>query len=83
MANFSPFVKYFSYWLDLYDGDNNIIQPKNIIEHTIINYLLPKVQTALSEGHNVDMNEIVGAEWWVHHRPIGANLGHQLHFDTE
>jgi len=26
---------------------------------------------------------IIGAEWWTHTRPLGANLGHQLHFDTD
>jgi hypothetical protein len=27
--------------------------------------------------------EICGFEWWVHTRPIQANLGHNLHFDTD
>ena len=26
---------------------------------------------------------IVGYEWWVHTRPLAANLGHNLHFDTD
>lgn len=26
---------------------------------------------------------IVGYEWWVHTRPVAANLGHNLHFDTD
>ena len=26
---------------------------------------------------------ICGFEWWAHTRPIQANLGHNLHFDTD
>jgi hypothetical protein len=26
---------------------------------------------------------LAAAEWWVHSRVAGRNLGHQLHFDTD
>ena len=44
-------------------------------------YLLPEIKSHIKLKNNTD--EIIGAEWWVHHRPVGANLGHQLHFDTD
>ena len=28
-------------------------------------------------------DSIVGYEWWPHTRPVQANLGHNLHFDTD
>lgn len=30
-----------------------------------------------------EASSICGFEWWVHTRPIQANLGHNLHFDTD
>jgi hypothetical protein len=30
-----------------------------------------------------EATQIQGFEWWVHTRPIQANLGHNLHFDTD
>mmetsp|Transcript_69 Transcript_69/g.234 ORF Transcript_69/g.234 Transcript_69/m.234 type:complete len:633 (-) Transcript_69:79-1977(-) len=47
-------------------------KPSNLVEKAI-QELLPLV----------GRDDIVGAEWWVHSRPSGRNLGHQLHFDTE
>ncbi|GBG28255.1 Hypothetical Protein FCC1311_044782 [Hondaea fermentalgiana] len=47
-------------------------KPSNLVEQAI--------QELLS---HLGRDDIVGAEWWVHSRPSGRNLGHQLHFDTE
>mmetsp|Transcript_24225 Transcript_24225/g.52770 ORF Transcript_24225/g.52770 Transcript_24225/m.52770 type:complete len:684 (-) Transcript_24225:1087-3138(-) len=69
---------YYSYFLDLTDDMRN--SPKNIIEDVIVNYLLPLAKRGLSAEEG---EKICGAEWWTHHRPIEANLGHQLHFDTD
>ena len=46
-----------------------------------MNHVLPLAQSQLKPGHD----PIVGFEWWVrvHTRSIQANLGHQLHFDTD
>ena len=35
------------------------------------------------EDHADSSTQICGFEWWVHTRPIQANLGHNLHFDTD
>jgi hypothetical protein len=63
----------------------------------VCNHLLPlaRQQLRLEEPKNYDGNEacttsddnslptIVGYEWWVHTRSVAANLGHNLHFDTD
>ena len=36
-----------------------------------------------NEDGSSTSQEICGFEWWVHTRPIQANLGHNLHFDTD
>ena len=69
---------YYSYFLDL--SDEMKISPSNVIEDVIVNHLLPLAKRGLSAE---DGERIVGAEWWCHHRPISANLGHNLHFDTD
>jgi len=67
---------YYSYFMDQnLDSDKN---PSNLIYEVIEDHLLPLVQQKLEKP-----NEICGYEWWVHTRPIGANLGHNLHFDTD
>eukprot|EP00957_Ditylum_brightwellii_P149361 11375289-Ditylum_brightwellii.AAC.1 len=43
-------------------------------------HLLPRVTAVCGEQA---LAELAGFEWWVHTRPHGANLGHQLHFDTD
>ena len=49
-----------------------------------MNELFPQVKKMLqSTTCSSNTDEIIGAEWWLHHRPVGANLGHQLHFDTD
>ena len=53
----------------------------NLIYEVIEDHLLPLVQKELEK--NKQTEEIVGYEWWVHHRPVGQNLGHNLHFDTD
>eukprot|EP00949_MAST-11_sp_MAST-11-sp1_P003646 g3646.t1 len=52
-----------------YDFDR---RPSNLVE-LLIRSVAPLTGNA----------DICGAEWWVHHRPEGRNLGHQLHFDTD
>mmetsp|Transcript_20748 Transcript_20748/g.31405 ORF Transcript_20748/g.31405 Transcript_20748/m.31405 type:complete len:588 (-) Transcript_20748:1271-3034(-) len=63
---------YYSYFFD-------IDEPSNLIEDVIVNHLLP-----LAKGKCKNPSDkIIGAEWWPHTRPIQANLGHNLHFDTD
>ena len=61
---------YYSFWYDLKK------RPSNTIE-ILIQYLLPIIQK------QVPNETFCGGEWWVHSRPEGKNLGHQLHLDTE
>jgi len=61
----------------------------NLINRVVIDHLLPLVQAQLRSKHHDAaptppiQQQIVGFEWWAHTRPIRANLGHQLHFDTD
>jgi hypothetical protein len=64
---------YFSFYEDICEQN----KPKNLIDDVIINYLLPLAQLA------VPSEKIVGYEFWTHTRPLRANLGHQMHFDTD
>lgn len=66
---------YHSYFFD-------IDEPTNLMEDVIVNHLLPRALQVLKDDGD-DTAEIVGVEWWPHTRPIQANLGHQLHFDTD
>jgi hypothetical protein len=80
---------YYSFFHDVDAADEK--QPRNLIEEVIINHLLPRAQQCLDSMPNVDDEErnsedstkICGFEWWTHTRPIQANLGHNLHFDTD
>ena len=61
---------------------------RNVIDDVVCNYLLPLVQqqqkSKQGTNSNKDQDEtIVGYEWWVHTRAMTANLGHNLHFDTD
>jgi tetratricopeptide (TPR) repeat protein len=48
-------------------------EPKTAVEELILE-LLPLTER----------DDIIGAEWWVHTRPVsGGDIGHQLHFDTD
>lgn len=67
---------YYSYFMDYIAG----AAPRNIIEDLIVNHLLPRAKQVLSKE---DGDSICGFEWWTHTRPIKANLGHNLHFDTD
>jgi hypothetical protein len=55
---------------------DTVTTPTNVMEQVIFEHLLPLAQQRTSQ-------KIVGAEWWVHTRSIEANLGHNLHFDTD
>ena len=68
---------YYSFFTDL--TADIISSPSNIIEDVVVNYLLPMVKNE----RPVEAAKIVGYEWWTHTRPLSANLGHQLHFDTD
>ena len=61
---------YYSYFVDM------VMTLTNVMEQVIFELLLPLAQQRTSQ-------KIVGAEWWVHTRPIEANIGHNLHFDTD
>ena len=80
---------YYSYYIDLEGKANNSTQnvrdcPSNMIEDVIVNHLLPLAERTLQESNvKSSSQKIVGAEWWTHTRPISANLGHPLHFDTD
>lgn len=63
---------YYSYFVE-YQKDQ---QPRNIVEDVIVNHLLPRAKLVLSKA---DGESICGFEWWVHTRPIKANLGHNMH----
>ena len=67
---------YFSFFEDIIDVDKTN-KPKNLIDDVVVNHLLPLAKLA------VPSETIVGYEWWAHTRALEANLGHQLHFDTD
>jgi hypothetical protein len=64
------------------EDDSRKISASNLMEDVVCNHLLPLVRQQQLQLSN-SMDEIVGFEWWVHTRPIAANLGHNLHFDTD
>lgn len=66
---------YFSFWYDFSK------KPQNFIEYMIHRYIYTS-SNCETTAKTTD-TPIVGAEWWVHSRALGRNLGHQLHFDTE
>lgn len=74
---------YFSFFMDRRRSkekdDNKPPPPLNLIEHVIVHYMMPHLQEQLHKH----AESIAGFEWWVHTRPTGANLGHNLHFDTD
>ena len=78
---------YYSFFME-YDPTASFV-PQNLIEDVIVNHLLPRAQQTLdmsssAEGVSDEENKtICGFEWWTHTRPIQANLGHNLHFDTD
>lgn len=66
---------YYSFFEDITDETKK--EPKHLIDDVVLNYLLPRAQSAVPSA------KIVGYEYWFHCRPLKANLGHQLHFDTD
>merc|ERR1712238_123834 len=79
---------YYSYFHE-YDGANSE-QPRNLIEEIVVNHMIPRAEQCLvnmakndDEKSKSGSTTICGFEWWVHTRPIKANLGHNLHFDTD
>ena len=66
---------YFSFFEDITTASK--LNPRHLIDDVVLNYLLPRAQTAMPS------ESIVGYEFWAHTRPLNANLGHQLHFDTD
>ncbi|CAB9515936.1 Inherit from virNOG: HhH-GPD superfamily base excision DNA repair protein [Seminavis robusta] len=85
---------YYSYFRDMPETkqqDQFVVS--NVIDDVIWNHLYPLVlkqqqqrrqqQQQQQQKQNQQSEEICGAEWWVHTRPVQANLGHNLHFDTD
>jgi hypothetical protein len=73
---------------DNHDAQENCCVVTNAIEHYVVEHLLPRVRSvvaAATANNNAGQQEqpVLGFEWWAHTRPHGANLGHQLHFDTD
>jgi hypothetical protein len=80
---------YYSYFVE-YNEPTKHTKPQNLLEDVIVNHLLPRAQQLLDgmKGRNALDDDklstkICGFEWWAHTRPIQANLGHNLHFDTD
>jgi hypothetical protein len=70
------------------DDQENCCVVANAIEHYVVEHLLPRVRSvvaAATANNNAGQQQqpVLGFEWWAHTRPHGANLGHQLHFDTD
>jgi hypothetical protein len=76
---------YFSFYMDVPQAKESSTSTlvkttaRNAIDDAICNYLLPLIQTQTE----YNSNDIIGYEWWVHTRAMSANLGHNLHFDTD
>lgn len=68
---------YYSYFVSRKE-----LHAPTIIDQAVEEYLLPLVERQLQKGGS-STKPIVGFEWWVHHRPTNASLGHNLHFDTD
>ena len=68
---------YYSYFMDLPPHGQ---APSNALEEVMVHHLLPLAAEQLGKQ---TASTICGFEWWVHTRPIEANLGHNLHFDTD
>ena len=67
---------YFSWWYDVAKA------PSNLVEDLIHDVMLPII-SRIDKDKDGGGKAIVGAEWWVHKRKIGRNLGHALHWDTD
>jgi len=78
------------YYSFFHDYDESLKKsPSNLIEEVIINHLMPRAKQCLemektdAEKSDRLSTRICGFEWWAHTRPIQANLGHNLHYDTD
>lgn len=56
--------------------EDSICNPRHLVDDLVLNHLLPLTKSVTEE-------KIEGYEFWAHTRPLKANLGHQLHFDTD
>uniref|UniRef100_A0A7S1BWQ1 Uncharacterized protein n=1 Tax=Corethron hystrix TaxID=216773 RepID=A0A7S1BWQ1_9STRA len=76
---------YYSYWSDL-DPPRppppaGSVRADHAVAHYVASFLIPRLRATLGPAA---ADSVRGYEWWVHTRPVGgANLGHQLHFDTD
>lgn len=72
---------------DVRDVNSHAFKPynaSNAIEDVVCNHLLPLARIFLKDAGKSELcTEICGYEWWIHTRTVQANLGHNLHFDTE
>jgi len=66
---------YYSFFEDVTEERKK--HPRHLLDDVILNHLLPRAQLS------VPSSKIVGYEFWAHTRALKANLGHQLHFDTD
>ena len=66
--------QYFTFGVDVAALRSGARAPSNLAEATVVQ-LLPLL------GHEGDA--LVSAEWWVHSRLAGRNVGHELHYDLE
>eukprot|EP00747_Dinoflagellata_sp_TGD_P088456 gnl/TRDRNA2_/TRDRNA2_164008_c1_seq6.p1 gnl/TRDRNA2_/TRDRNA2_164008_c1~~gnl/TRDRNA2_/TRDRNA2_164008_c1_seq6.p1 ORF type:complete len:665 (-),score=72.68 gnl/TRDRNA2_/TRDRNA2_164008_c1_seq6:18-2012(-) len=76
-ANFFWETGYNDLMTDFYSFSYDLSRPPtNTVEHLIqhLKMLLPPTQ---------DGDHFRFAEWWLHSRPVGPGLGHQLHFDFD
>ena len=81
---------YYSYYMDkpTTRKTDRLFIVTNLMDDIIWNHLYPRIikhQRNIDSGNDDthDNDKIVGAEWWIHTRAIQANLGHNLHFDTD
>ena len=66
--------QYFTFGVDVSALRNGARAPSNLAEAVVVQ-LLPLLGR--------DGDSLVSAEWWVHSRLAGRNVGHELHYDLE
>ncbi|MGK3737777.1 MAG: hypothetical protein ACI8RD_003680 [Bacillariaceae sp.] len=54
-----------------------------LVNMTETNIIINNNNNSYEKSDPSDSTTICGFEWWTHTRPIQANLGHNLHFDTD
>merc|ERR1719291_1216846 len=60
---------YFSFYYNLASSPSHVVEK-------LITSLRSRLPRKAREA-------VVGAEWWLHTKPGGRHVGHQLHFDTD